>query len=53
MNDPVAVSLRMPRDIKEWLVARASRHLRSQNSELIVLLQEIRKREDLPAGGAE
>lgn len=38
-------SIRLPDDLKQWLEERSARHFRSQNSELIAILDAIRNGE--------
>lgn len=39
-------SVRLPADLKEWLEERSIRHFRSQNSELVAILDALRKGEE-------
>jgi len=41
--------LRMPDDLKDWLTARAKKAKRSINSELLLLLEEVKQAEKEPA----
>jgi hypothetical protein len=38
-NDP-QLRVRLPKEIKEWLAESARKNLRTQNSELVVVLRE-------------
>jgi predicted HicB family RNase H-like nuclease len=38
--------LRMPRELKDWLTARAKSAKRSLNSELLLLLEEAKQAEE-------
>jgi len=35
-------SIRLPAELKEWLEQRSIRHFRSQNSELVAILEALR-----------
>lgn len=46
-DDPI-VRIRLPRDVKDWLVARAKQNMRSQGAEVAVTLREKMEAETQP-----
>ncbi|MXV58354.1 MULTISPECIES: Arc family DNA-binding protein [unclassified Saccharibacter] len=45
MNDTVAMSFRMPREVLRYLKVRAAKNDRSANKELTALLRNLQKKE--------
>lgn len=41
-------ALRMPPDVRDWLKAQAAEHRRSLNSELLMILDEVRRNRTRP-----
>ena len=49
MNILSRVTLRMPKDVHDWLTKRAATNLASLNSEIVRVLRERMDAEDRPA----
>lgn len=45
------LNLRVPVELKDWLVVRSRRNFRSVNAEVVALLQERRAKENAPLAG--
>ena len=41
-SDLLPISIRLPKDLKDWIEATASHERRSINSQVVLLLQEIK-----------
>lgn len=49
MNILSRITLRMPKDVHDWLTRRAATNLASMNSEIVRVLRERMDAEDRPA----
>lgn len=45
MNQAITLTLRMPKDIRDYLQKRASRHNRSMNREILSILRDLEEKE--------